>query len=139
MRSLCYTGPNQLELREAPKPEPKEGEVLLRVRACGICGSDVHGFLGLTGRRLPPMTMGHEFSAEVAQLGPATGKFKVGDGVVVQPIHFCGHCVNCRNGMTNMCLNKEFFGVLDKDGAMAEYVAVPEKLLYPLPRRPAWD
>ena len=51
MRSLCYTGPNQLELREAPKPEPKEGEVLLRVRACGICGSDVHGFLGLTGRR----------------------------------------------------------------------------------------
>ena len=83
MRSLCYTGPNQLELREAPKPEPKEGEVLLRVRACGICGSDVHGFLGLTGRRLPPMTMGHEFSAEVAQLGPATGKFKVGDGVVV--------------------------------------------------------
>ena len=95
MRSLCYTGPNQLELREAPKPEPKEGEVLLRVRACGICGSDVHGFLGLTGRRLPPMTMGHEFSAEVAQLGPATGKFKVGDGVVVQPIHFCGHCVNC--------------------------------------------
>ena len=132
MRSLCYTGPNQLELREAPKPEPKEGEVLLRVRACGICGSDVHGFLGLTGRRLPPMTMGHEFSAEVAQLGPATGKFKVGDGVVVQPIHFCGHCVNCRNGMTNMCLNKEFFGVLDKDGAMAEYVAVPEKLLYPL-------
>lgn len=78
MRSLCYTGPNQLELREALKPEPKEGEVLLRVRACGICGSDVHGFLGLTGRRLPPMTMGHEFSAEVAQLGPATGKFKVG-------------------------------------------------------------
>lgn len=134
MRSLCYTGPNQLELREALKPEPKEGEVLLRVRACGICGSDVHGFLGLTGRRLPPMTMGHEFSAEVAQLGPATGKFKVGDGVVVQPIHFCGHCVNCRNGMTNMCLNKEFFGVLDKDGAMAEYVAVPEKLLYPLPK-----
>lgn len=50
MRSLCYTGPNQLELREALKPEPKEGEVLLRVRACGICGSDVHGFLGLTGR-----------------------------------------------------------------------------------------
>lgn len=78
MRSLCYTGPNQLELREALKPEPKEGEVLLRVRACGICGSDVHGFLGLTGRRLPPMTMGHEFSAEVAQLGPATGEVQGG-------------------------------------------------------------
>ena len=134
MRALSYVGPGQLELREEEKPTAKEGEVLLRVRACGICGSDVHGFLGLTGRRLPPMTMGHEFAAEVVENGPKAQQFKVGDGVIVQPIHFCGHCMNCIAGMTNMCLNKEFFGVLDKNGAMAEYVAVPEKLLYALPK-----
>lgn len=61
MKALRYLGANQLEVMEVPTPSPKEGEVLLRIKACGICGSDVHGYLGLTGRRTPPMTMGHEF------------------------------------------------------------------------------
>ena len=133
MRALRYLGPKQLEIQEVKTPEPKDDEVLLKVRACGICGSDVHGSLGLTGRRIAPMTMGHEFSAEVAGLGKNVTKFKVGDGVIVQPINFCGECINCKNGLTNMCLNKKFFGVLTVDGAMAEYIAVPEKLLYKLP------
>lgn len=133
MKALRYLAPYQLEVQEVPTPEPKADECLLRVRACGICGSDPHGYTGKTGRRLPPMTMGHEFSAEVAGVGEGVTKFQVGDAVIPQPINFCGECENCKRGLTMLCLNKKFFGVLDTDGAMAEYVSVPEKLLYRLP------
>lgn len=133
MRALRYLGPNKLEIQEVEKPTPKADEVLVKVMTCGICGSDVHGALGLTGRRIAPMTMGHEFAGEIAEVGSNVVNSKVGDRVVVQPIGFCGECVNCNQGMTNMCLNKNFFGVLTVDGAMAEYVSVPEKLVYKLP------
>lgn len=133
MKALKYMGPGQLEIKEEKIPELKSGEVLLKVRACGICGSDVHGYLGLTGRRIPPMTMGHEFTAELVNMEESVKGRKKGDRVVVQPIHFCGKCENCKSGMTNMCLNKKFFGVLTENGAMAEYIAVPEKLVYALP------
>lgn len=133
MRALRYLGPKRLEIEDMKEPVPGEGEALLRVKAVGICGSDVHGYLGLTGRRIPPMTMGHEFSAEVVTPAEGSKTFNAGDKVVVQPINFCGKCENCLNGYTNMCLNKRFFGVLTEDGALAEYLAVPEKLLYRLP------
>ena len=133
MRALRFLAPYKLEVQEMPVPVPKDDECLLKVRACGICGSDPHGYTGKTGRRIPPMTMGHEFAAEVFETGSAVTKFKKGDRVVPQPINFCGHCENCRRGLTMLCLNKKFFGVLDTDGAMAEYVSVPEKLLYRLP------
>lgn len=134
MKALKYIGPGKLQIKEEPVPSPKNGEVLLKIHACGICGSDVEGYLGKTGRRIPPMTMGHEFSAEVIELGPETMHFHPGDKVIVQPINFCGYCTNCKKGLTNMCLNKHFFGVLTDNGAMAEYLAVPEKLLYTLPK-----
>ena len=133
MKALRFLAPYKLEVQEVAPPKAAPHECLLKVRACGICGSDPHGYTGKTGRRLPPMTMGHEFAAEVAEVGEGVTKFKVGDGVVPQPINFCGECENCRQGLTMLCLNKKFFGVLDTDGAMAEYVSVPEKLLYPLP------
>jgi len=134
MKALRYLGPERLEIQELKEPVVKEDEVLLKIKACGICGSDVHGFLGLTGRRIEPMTMGHEFAGEIEEIGINVKRYSRGEGVVVQPINFCGTCVNCRQGLTNMCLNKKFFGVLSVDGAMAEYLAVPEKLLYPLPK-----
>jgi 2-desacetyl-2-hydroxyethyl bacteriochlorophyllide A dehydrogenase len=133
MKALRYLGPKQLEVQEVPIPVPGDGEVLIKVLGCGICGSDVHGYLGLTGRRIAPMTMGHEFAGEVAALGSGTGKFTIGEKVVVQPIGFCGECENCKRGLTMLCLNKRFCGVLTVDGAMAEYIAVPEKLLYSQP------
>lgn len=133
MKALRYLAPGQLAVEHMPRPEPGEGEVLLQICACGICGSDVHGYLGLTGRRIPPMTMGHEFSGEVLENGKNAGKFRPGDKVAVQPINFCGECENCKKGLTNMCLNKKFFGVLTTDGALCEFLAVPEKLLYPIP------
>ncbi len=138
MKALRFLGPERLEIQQMERPAPGEGEALLRVRGCGICGSDVHGWLGKTGRRIPPMTMGHEFAAEVVACGPGVVNSKPGDRVVVQPINFCGHCANCVAGLTNMCLNKKFFGVLTVDGALAEYVCVPEKLLYRLPESCAY-
>jgi 2-desacetyl-2-hydroxyethyl bacteriochlorophyllide A dehydrogenase len=134
MKALVYYGPKDLRVAEVENVKPKKGEVLIKIKACGICGSDVHGYLGITGRRIAPMVMGHEFSGEVAELGEGlTLGYKVGDRVTVQPVDFCTECDNCKTGFTNVCTDKRFFGVLDVDGAFEEYLCVPEKLLYKLP------
>jgi len=132
MKTLQYQGPRQLVLTECATPVPDKGEVLLQVKACGICGSDVHGYLGITGRRLPGVAMGHEFSAVVAATGEGAEKYKEGDRVVVQPIDACGECGYCLEGNNNLCAHRSLLGVLEIQGAMAEYVCVPEKLLIPL-------
>ncbi len=126
MKALRYHGPNQLKYEEVPDVSPKQGEVKLRVKAVGICGSDVHGYLGLTGRRLPPMTMGHEFSGEVVELGAGVKSVKVGDRVSVFPFGFDGTCDTCRRGDFTMCENRILYGVLKDDGAFADYLCVTE-------------
>ncbi len=133
MKALRYLGPGQLAVQEVSVPTISENEVLVQVMACGICGSDVHGYLGLTGRRTAPMTMGHEFSGQVVASGSSVRRYSKGDRVIVQPLNFCGECANCRQGNTNMCLTGKLFGVMAVDGAMAELIAVPEKLLFKLP------
>ena len=133
MKALMYLGPERLEMARIPDPVAGEGEVLVQVEATGICGSDLHGYLGKTGRRIPPMVMGHEFSGVVAALGPGLSAYRVGDRVVVQPVISCGECEFCKQGLTNLCAAKKLFGVMDVNGSMAEFVAVPEHLLYPLP------
>lgn len=132
MKAIVYTAPEKLEIQDLPVPEPKEGEVLLKVRACGICGSDVHGYLGRTGRRTPPMIMGHEFCGEVVGLGTGTNTLKTGDRVAVYPVDYCGRCKMCEQGEVHLCLNKRAFGVLDVDGAFAKYISVPEKCCFPI-------
>lgn len=133
MKALVFHGDNDLRYEERPLPACGPGEALVKVRAVGICGSDVQGYLGKTGRRTPPMVMGHEFAGEVAAVGPAVGRFKAGDRVVVFPYAICDRCACCRGGLTNICPEKKFFGVFSQDGAMAEYVCAAEDLLYPLP------
>ena len=133
MKALRFLEPRKLEVQNVPTPVPGPGDCLLKVRACGICGSDPAGYTGRSGRRIPPMTMGHEFAAEVVETGDEVKNFKVGDAVIVQPINFCNECENCRRGLTMLCLNKIFYGVLTTDGAMAEYICVPEKQLYKMP------
>ena len=91
MKALVYKGPGVVELEDIPQPEPVGDESLVKVRAVGICGSDFEGFLGKTGRRTPPMVMGHEFSATV-EVPAKNSRFKKGDGVVVQPKLCCGAC-----------------------------------------------
>ena len=80
MKAIMYEGPEQLKRMEIPEPEPKAGEVKLKIRACGICGSDVHGYLGSTGRRIPPMVMGHEFCGEVVSKGQGHSSFMLVQG-----------------------------------------------------------
>lgn len=132
MKALVYHGPEILKWEEIPDVSPGEGEVLIKVKAVGICGSDVHGYLGITGRRTPPMVMGHEFSGIVAAVGAGVTSVKSGDRVAPYPVVFCGECEFCRQGKVNICLNKTAFGVLDCNGAMAEYISVPAKLVFKL-------
>jgi L-iditol 2-dehydrogenase len=137
MKSLILKDYLQFELADMPKPQPGPGEVLIRVAACGICGSDVHGFDGTSGRRIPPIVMGHEAAGLVAAVGAGVTQFKAGDRVTFDSTVYCGECVFCRRGEVNLCDRREVIGVSCGDyrrhGAFAEYIAVPERILYDLP------
>jgi L-iditol 2-dehydrogenase len=137
MKSLLLKEYLQLELADFPQPEPGPGEVLIRVAACGICGSDVHGYDGTSGRRIPPIVMGHEAAGIVAATGAGVSSFKVGDRVTFDSTVYCGECAFCKRGEVNLCDRREVIGVSCGDyrrhGAFAEYIAVPERILYHLP------
>lgn len=130
MKALVYVKDHLMELRDVERPIPAEGEYLIRVRANGICGSDVEGYLGKTGRRSPGVIMGHEF-AGVIEKAPRDGAFAVGTKVVVFPKPYCGVCEYCTRGMVNVCPAGICMGVLDSSGSMCEYVTVEEKYLLP--------
>ena len=125
-RALIFQGPYAMSLGEIEMPAVGPDDVLIRVRAVGICGSDIHGFSGKTGRRAPGMVMGHEIAGEVGEVGAAVRGTAVGQRVAVQPILFCGHCRLCREGRTSLCLNKRMLGVnMGTVGGLSDYVAVP--------------
>lgn len=130
MKALVYESPNKLSFTDVPDVSPELGEVKLRIKACGICGSDVAGYQGLTGRRLEPMIMGHEFCGEVTQCAEGVKNLKPGDLVAVYPVNFCGECEMCQKGDVHLCLNKRSYGVLAENGAFAEYLCVPEKCCF---------
>ena len=133
MKAQIYEGPYQFSLKDIPKPQAGAGQVLVRVRAVGACGSDVHGFAGKTGRRYPGMVMGHEIAGEVAELGTGVSGLKTGQHVVVQPIIFCGKCEMCKAGKTSVCLNKKMVGVnMDTTGGLTEYIAIPADRAMPI-------
>jgi 2-desacetyl-2-hydroxyethyl bacteriochlorophyllide A dehydrogenase len=132
MKALVYYGPEDLRWEDINDVHPDKNEVLVKVKAVGICGSDVHGYLGLTGRRIAPMVMGHEFSGEIKEAGENVATLKVGDRVAPYPVDFCGECESCKQGNVHLCFNKKAYGVLDVNGAMAEYICVPEKVVFKL-------
>jgi L-iditol 2-dehydrogenase len=124
-------GKEKIEIREVPVPSPGPGEVLLRVRACGICGSDLHFYRG----ELPVVTtipLGHEFAGEVAGVGEGVQGFAPGQRVVVEPLKTCGVCSSCRTGRYHLCPKRLLLGTF-APGGLAEYVAVPDYTLYPVP------
>jgi len=133
MKALVYHGPEDLRYEEVPVPRYSDDEVLVKIMAVGICGSDVHGYLGKTGRRTPPMIMGHEMSGIIVEKGKNVKNFEVGDRVAVFPYVTCNQCSYCQNGLFNCCENKKFFGVFSNSGGMAEYLNVPEALLLKMP------
>lgn len=129
MKSLVYNGPKTLNVEQRKIPEIKENEVLVKIKSSGICGSDLHGFLGTTGRRIAPMVMGHECSGIIEGVGSKVTKAKFGDKVVVFPLIACGECELCKSGYENVCNNRKFLGVMDLDGAFSEYLAISEDLV----------
>jgi L-iditol 2-dehydrogenase len=137
MNALLLKDYMHLELVPMPAPEAGPEDVLVRVRACGICGSDVHGFDGSTGRRVPPLVMGHEAAGEIAQTGAGVHNLRVGDRVTFDSTIYCGQCFYCARGDVNLCDNRQVLGVSPgsyrRHGAFAEYVVVPSRIVYRLP------
>jgi L-iditol 2-dehydrogenase len=137
MKALLLKKYMELEVTEFPEPEIGPDDVLVRVRACGICGSDVHGLDGSTGRRIPPLVMGHEAAGVIAAAGRNVTQWKEGDRVTFDSMVSCGKCHFCARGDINLCDNRQVLGVSCGDyrrhGAFAEYVAVPQNILYRVP------
>ena len=137
MKVLLLSQYKHLEIAELPEPTPGPGEVLVRVAACGICGSDVHGYDGSSGRRIPPIVMGHEAAGRIAAVGSDVKGFAEGDRVTFDSTIYCGACGPCRRGEVNLCDNRQVMGVSCSDyrraGAFAEYIAVPSRIVYRLP------
>src|SRR6185437_15339326 len=137
MKALVLKEYHQFALEDFPVPTLQPDEVLVRVRACGICGSDVHGMDGSSGRRIPPIIMGHEAAGTIAEVGASVTGWKKGDRVTFDSTISCGECWHCRRGEINLCENRRVLGVscgeYRRHGAFAEYVAVPQRILYRLP------
>jgi L-iditol 2-dehydrogenase len=137
MNALMLEEYMRLKLVEMPIPEIGPDDVLVRVRACGICGSDVHGMDGSTGRRLPPIVMGHEAAGIVERLGDNVTDLQLGDRVTFDSTIYCGVCFYCSRGQVNLCDNRMVLGVSPgeyrRHGAFAEFVAVPRRIMYRLP------
>ncbi len=137
MKALLLSQYKKLEISDLPRPVPGPGEVLVKVAACGICGSDVHGYDGSSGRRIPPIVMGHEAAGVVAETGANVTGFRPGDRITFDSTVYCGECEYCRRDEVNLCDNRQVVGVSCEDyrrnGAFAEYIAVPQRILYHLP------
>jgi 2-desacetyl-2-hydroxyethyl bacteriochlorophyllide A dehydrogenase len=137
MKALVHTEPYKFEFKDVPQPRPGDEEILVRVKAVGICGSDVHGYTGKTGRRIPPIIMGHEASGVVEAVGKNARNVAVGDRITFDSTVYCNQCQWCRLGRVNLCENRNILGVsipaFRRDGCMAEYVVMPWWITYKLP------
>ncbi len=137
MKALLLSKYRHLEITDLPDPTPGPGEILVKVAACGICGSDVHGYDGSSGRRIPPIVMGHEAAGRVADVGPQVTGWSAGDRITFDSTIFCGTCLYCARGEINLCDRRQVLGVSCTDyrcaGAFAEYVLVPQRIVHRLP------
>lgn len=137
MKALLLTDHKRLEVTEVDEPQIGPGDVLVQVEACGICGSDIHGYDGSTGRRIPPLIMGHEAAGIVVSVGSDVDDLVNGDRVTFDSMVSCGRCEFCRGGRQNLCNHRRVLGVscdeYRRDGAFAERIAVPRRIVYLLP------
>jgi alcohol dehydrogenase len=130
MKALVYTHPNEVHLHDRPDPVLADGEVVLRIDAAGICGSDMHAYHGHDPRRQPGLVLGHEFAATVAQ--SAHPRWRVGQRVTGNPLITCGHCEYCLQGRDNLCANRTMVG-MQRPGAFAQAMGIPGSCLIELP------
>lgn len=133
MKAMRFTAPGRAEIVEVPRPTPKKDEVLVKVKATGICGSDVMSFKGKHPFRIPPVITGHEISGQIVELGSGVKDVQLGERVALEPHIGCGKCVFCHHGHYNICPNKRFVGVGEWIGGFAEYVVAAESMCHELP------
>lgn len=137
MKALVLQEYNRLVYEDVSPPAIGSDDVLIRVETCGICGSDVHGLDGSTGRRRPPVIMGHEAAGTIVELGRDVNDWAVGDRVTFDSTIYCGRCWYCKQGLVNLCDDRRVLGVsceeYRRDGAFAEFISVPQRILYRLP------
>jgi threonine dehydrogenase-like Zn-dependent dehydrogenase len=132
MKALYYPAWGKLEIADIPRPRLSEGEVMLRVSTCGVCGSELETFRAHSLRRTPPLIMGHEFCGWIEEVRGPKSHWAEGQRVIAHALVHCGQCIPCLRGDTNLCMNRQIFG-MHRPGAFAEYVAVPQHVLIPWP------
>ena len=139
MKALVLEEYNHFVYKDVSEPVLGTNDVMVRVKACGICGSDVHGMDGSTGRRIPPLIMGHEASGVIAEVGSEVKTLQSGERVTFDSTVYCGTCFYCRRGDINLCNHRRVLGVscdeYRQNGAFAELVMVPQHIVYPLPEK----
>lgn len=133
MKALVYTGPKSLDYRDTNAPELRPGELRIKVEAVGICGSDMHAFLGHDERRPAPLILGHEAAGTIAD-GPNAGQ-----RVTVNPLIGCGSCRACQDGRNNICGNRQILSMPPREGAFSDYIAVPPENVVPVPHAVSFD
>jgi len=133
MKALVYSDGDILEIKEIPVPKPGKGEALIRVEACGICGSEIETFKSHSSRRTPPLVLGHEFCGIVEEVNDGASDLKAGETVVVNSVISCRGCFPCKRGDTHLCANREIFG-MHRPGAIAEFVIAPTDHIYRRPK-----
>lgn len=131
MKSLVYVAPQRVEVRDVPVPELHDHQVRIRVKYCGVCGSDIGIYSGSHPRAKAPLILGHEFIGVIDDIENGSGRFKKGDRVSAYPLLSCKECFACKNGMPHVCKTLKLIGI-DIDGGMAEYVNVDEDVLFKL-------
>lgn len=145
MKAARIFGPNDLRMVDLPRPKLRANDVLCKVKRCGVCGTDLAIYTGeasfvKSGAVTFPMTPGHEWSAEVAEVGPDVTNFTPGDRVVGDTCVACGHCNHCLLGQYNRCKHVRAVGTVNTwDGAYAEYIVMPERHLFHLPENVSYD
>ncbi len=132
MKAALLKGPYNIEIIDTERPKLRPGQVLIKVRRCGICGSDLHAYKGKHPDFVIPVIPGHEFSGDVVEIGEGVEKVKIGDRVTVEPLVVCGKCYFCARGEYHRCLDLKVLGA-QANGAFAEYIAVDERWVYRLP------
>jgi L-iditol 2-dehydrogenase len=137
MKALLLSAPGTLDVADVDTPMPAAGEVLVRIAACGICGSDVHGYTGGSGRRIPPLVMGHEAAGTVEAVGSGVTDLAAGTRVALDSTVFCGACEYCETGRENLCTNRQVLGVSPgtyrRHGCFAEFISVPRRIVHRIP------
>lgn len=129
MKTVLIKKPFEVEVTETEMPEPKEGEALLKVLYCGICGADVASFTGNQPFTTYPRIPGHEFSAEIVSIPKNDRNLKAGDIITANPYFNCGHCYSCQRGFVNCCTDNQTMGV-QRDGSFREYITMPIERIY---------